>query len=53
VTSPQATRKLVTDVEDSVREGAQAQDPPSRVAVAVAMAVVSNPFLGRSVEDLR
>ncbi len=49
MTARQATRKLVTYVEGYVREGEQVQDPPIRVAAA--MAVVNNPFGGR-VEDL-
>jgi hypothetical protein len=43
-------RKLVTYVEDYLREGGREQRPPIRVAAA--MAVVNNPLAGRYVEDL-
>jgi hypothetical protein len=43
-------RKLLTVVEDTVREADQEITPPTRKAAAVA--VVSNPFAGRHVADL-
>lgn len=43
-------RKLVTYVEDFLREGGQEQLPPVRLAAA--MAVVTNPYVDRYVEDL-
>jgi hypothetical protein len=43
-------RKLLTIVEDTVREADQEISPPTRKAAAVA--VVANPFAGRHVPDL-
>ena len=43
-------RKLVTIVEETIREMDQAVTPPTRKAAAIA--VLENPFSGRYVEDL-
>jgi hypothetical protein len=43
-------RKVVTVVEDVVREGGEVVDPPTRLVAAGA--VVANPFAGRFVADL-
>lgn len=43
-------RKLLTFVEDTIEEGGEPVRPPTRKAAAVA--VIRNPFAGRSVEDL-
>jgi hypothetical protein len=43
-------RKLLTFVEDTIEEGGEPIRPPTRKAAAVA--VIRNPFAGRSVEDL-
>ncbi len=43
-------RKLITIVEDTVREGGQEIRPPTRKAAAIA--VVENPFAGRHAEEL-
>ncbi|MEW5723623.1 MAG: amino acid synthesis family protein [Thermodesulfobacteriota bacterium] len=43
-------RKLVTIVEETVREMGRPVDPPTRKAAAIA--VIRNPFAGRYVEDL-
>ena len=43
-------RKLVVTVEETLREGDQKIDPPTRKAVA--SAVIKNPFSGHHVEDL-
>jgi len=43
-------RKLVTIVEDTVREMGQDIRPPTRKAAAIA--VIENPFAGRHAEDL-
>jgi hypothetical protein len=44
-------RKVVTVVEDVVREGGEIVDPPTRMVAAGA--VVANPFAGRFVADLQ
>ena len=43
-------RKLVTVVEDTIREGGRDVQPPTRKAAAIA--VVTNPAAGQYVEDL-
>ena len=43
-------RKLVVQVDETRREMGRAVDPPTRRALAVA--VITNPFAGRYVEDL-
>lgn len=43
-------RKIVTIVEETVREMDQPIEPPTRKAAAIA--VIENPFAGRFVEDL-
>jgi hypothetical protein len=43
-------RKIVTVVEETLREGGRDVTPPTRRAAAVA--VIENPFAGRYVEDL-
>jgi hypothetical protein len=43
-------RKFATYVEDFLKEGGREQDPPVRLAAA--MAVIANPYVGRYVEDL-
>jgi hypothetical protein len=44
-------RKVVTIVEDVVREGGEPVDPPTRMVAAAA--VIANPFAGRFVDDLQ
>ena len=43
-------RKLVTVVEETVREMGKSVEPPTRKAAAIA--VITNPFAGKYVEDL-
>jgi hypothetical protein len=43
-------RKVVIVVEETLREGGRAVDPPTRKVVAAA--VLTNPYAGRYVEDL-
>ena len=43
-------RKLVTIVEETIREMDREVNPPTRKAAAIA--VIHNPFAGRYVEDL-
>ncbi|MGL6278120.1 MAG: amino acid synthesis family protein, partial [Gaiella sp.] len=44
-------RKIVTVVEDVVREGGEVVEPPTRLVAAGA--VIANPFAGRFVADLQ
>ena len=43
-------RKIVVQVEETLRDAGRAVDPPTRKVVAAA--VVTNPYAGRFVEDL-